>query len=493
MEAILTAAEMRAADTAAIARGTPSRVLMERAARAALTVLKENFNTEKVLFCCGSGNNGGDGLAMARFFAAEGGNAAVCYLGALDDEGRPDKTGMSEECARQLALLPDTVPLLTVPDLIGVSTVVDAVFGIGLTRPVTGRCREAFAAINEGALPVLALDIPSGINADSGAICGIAIKATQTVAIAARKYAHVLFPGAALCGRVHVADIGITPLSFVGSHLTRDTLSLLPPRPRRAHKGSFGRVLVVGGSVEMSGAAYLSAKAAYRAGAGIVEILTPTENRTILATLLPEAILTCYTPQNASERLREALVRANAVALGMGLGQSALAATLVEEVLRSTVPVVIDADALNLIAKEQRLAAYLQCRENAVLTPHLGELSRLCGKSIGHIAANMTAEALAFSRQSGAVVVLKDAHTVIADKDRLFINTRGNSGMATAGSGDVLSGITAALLAAGADVQTAAACGVVAHALAGDAAYAACGSHGLMASDIIEALCKVLP
>lgn len=492
MQAILTAAEMRAADTAAIERGTPARVLMERAARAALTVLKEKFNTERVLFCCGGGNNGGDGLAMARFFAAEGGNTLVCYLGALCEDGRPDKAKMSEECARQLSLLPDTVPLLTAPDFTGVSTVVDAVFGIGLTRPVTGRCHEAFAAINERALPVLALDIPSGVNADSGAVCGIAIKACETVAIAARKYGHVLFPGAALCGNVQVADIGIPPLSFEASLLDSDVLSLLPPRPRRAHKGSFGRVLVVGGSPEMSGAAYLSAKAAYRAGAGIVEILTPTENRTILATLLPESILTCYTAENAGERLEQALVRADAVALGMGLGQSTLAATLVEGVLKFTVPVVIDADALNLIAKEQKLAAYLQCRENAVLTPHLGELSRLCGKSVGHIAANMTTEARAFSRQSGAVVVLKDAHTVIADKDRLFVNTFGNSGMATAGSGDVLSGIIAALLAAGADVQTAATCGVVAHARAGDAALTVRGSHGLMAGDIIEGLCKVL-
>jgi len=493
MQAILTAAEMRAADTATIEAGTPSQELMERAARAALALFKKDFNTQRVLFCCGGGNNGGDGLAMARFFAAEGGNALVCYLGALDSDGHPDKTKMSVECARQFALLPPNVPLLTTPELTGVSAVVDAVFGIGLQRPVTGRCHEAFSAINKSGVPVLALDIPSGVDADSGAVCGIAVKATETLAIAAYKYGHVLFPGAMLCGHVQVADIGISPLSFTASLIDRDVLSLLPPRARRAHKGSFGRVLVVGGSPEMSGAAYLAAKAAYRAGAGIVEILTPTENRTVLATLLPEAILTCYTPENAKERLGEALLRATAVALGMGLGQSALAATLVEEVLRAPRPVVIDADALNLIAKDPRLAAYLQCRENAVLTPHLGELSRLCGKSIGEIAANMPAGARAFSKSVGAVVVLKDAHTVIADGDQLFINTFGNSGMATAGSGDVLAGIIAAFAAAGAALQTAALCGVTAHALAGDAALAARGSHGLMASDIIDGLCKVLP
>lgn len=493
MYPILTAAQMRAADTAVIEGGTPSQVLMERAAQAALKILKRDFNTQRVLFCCGSGNNGGDGLAMARFFAAEGGNATVWYLGAHREDGTPDTEKMSVECARQLSLLPPTVSLVAAPDLTCFTAAVDAVFGIGLTRPVSGKCHEAFTQINQAGLPVLAVDIPSGVDADSGAVCGIAVKAAKTVAIAARKYGHVLFPGATLCGETEVAEIGIPPLEFEATLLDRTVLSLLPARPRRAHKGSFGRVLVVGGSPEMSGAAYLAAKAAYRAGAGIVEIFTPEQNRNVLATLLPEAIITAYHENDAVTRLEGALSRADAIALGMGLGQSPTAAALVDLTLTSPKPVVVDADALNLIAAIPVLMTRLQGRTQTVLTPHVGELSRLMGRSAAQILADLPTHARVMAKESRAVVVLKDAHTVIADKAQLFINTYGNSGMATAGSGDVLAGITAAFLAAGAAPQHAAICGVVSHALAGDAALQVRGSHGLMASDIIEGLCKVLP
>ena len=492
MEPILSAAEMRAADAAVIDSGIPSQQLMERAAKAALLTLTADFDTASVLFCCGGGNNGGDGLAMARFFAAKGGKATVCYLGALQEDGTPDQSKMSTECARQLSLLPASVAFTTEIVLDGVTAVVDAIFGIGLTRPTEGRCQAAIEKLNAANLPVLALDIPSGVDADTGAVRGVAVRATKTVAIAAKKYGHLLFPGATLCGEVCVADIGIPPLTYSATLLDKNVLSQLPPRPRRAHKGSFGRVLVVGGSPEMSGAAFLAAKAAYRAGAGIVEILTPAENRTVLATLLPEAIVTCYETDNAEEKINAALGRATAVALGMGLSQSDTAGLLVAAVLRAALPVVIDADALNLIAASKQLMAYLQCRENAILTPHLGECARLTGRSVGAISADLPRAAAALAKASGVVTVLKDAHTVIATERALYLNTYGNSGMATAGSGDVLAGITAAFLAAGADCRVAATCGVVAHALAGDAALKLRGSHGLMASDIIDGLCSVL-
>ena len=492
MKKILTPAEMKRDDAAAIAAGTPSQVLMERAAQAALELLTAHFDTGKVLFCCGGGNNGGDGLAMARFFANQGGNAAVCYLGELDANGSPDITKMSTECARQYTLLPASVKVNSVPVLDGVSAIVDAIFGIGLTRPLSGRILAAVTTVNAARIPVLALDIPSGVCADTGAVLGGAIKATKTVAIAAQKYGHILFPGAQLCGEVIKVDIGIPTDSAKGLLLEREDLALLPPRPRRAHKGTFGRVLVVGGSPEMTGAAYLCAKAAYRAGAGLVEILTPKENRTVYATLLPEAVLTCYTPDNAEKMLDAALTRASAVALGMGLGQSELAALLVAKVLLAPIPVVADADALNLMGAKPRLLALLATRQQTVLTPHLAEMSRLTKRSVQEIASNLPHAARALSLDCGGVVVLKDAHTVIADKDQLYFNTFGNSGMATAGSGDVLAGIIAAFAAAGASVTVAATCGVLAHALAGDAALAKTGSHGLMASDIVNALCDVL-
>ena len=209
MASILTAAEMKAADEKEISRGTPSRTLMERAARAALRVLREEFPCEKVLFLCGGGNNGGDGFAMARFFAEEGGNAAVCYAGAWQN-GSPDTSKMSAECAVQFSLLPTNIPVQQELSIDGVSAVVDALFGIGLTREICGGLAAMITRINASALPVLAVDIPSGVDADNGSIRGVAIRAAHTVSMAAYKFGQILFPGTLLCGKLHLADIGIS-------------------------------------------------------------------------------------------------------------------------------------------------------------------------------------------------------------------------------------------------------------------------------------------
>lgn len=494
MKKILTALEMKRDDAAAIASGTPEACLMEAAATAALDVLLEEFDTSLVLFCCGSGNNGGDGLAMARLFAEKGGSARVCYLGAWRADGTPDTDKMSPGCAAEYARLPREIPVSREPQLTGVSAVVDAIFGIGLTRPIEGERLDAVCAINAANIPVLAVDIPSGVSADSGAVLGVAVRATATVAMAALKYGHILFPGCQLCGRVTVADIGIPVTAAKGALLERAELALLPPRPRRAHKGSFGRVLVIGGAMGSAGAAHLAAKAAYRAGAGLVEILAPEENRLIHQIALPEALLTCYREENATAQLAAALARADAVAIGMGLSQNDTAKVLLEGVLATqNRPLVIDADALNLISASPTLRAMLITRGNAVLTPHMKEAARLLGLPTAVVAADLPRAAEALATTLGAVAVLKDAHTVIAAEDALFINTFGNSGMATGGSGDVLAGIIASLLAQGATKANAAIGGVLAHALAGDAAKEALGGHGMLAGDIADALCHVLP
>ena len=495
MAVILHAAEMRAADEKEIGRGTPSRTLMERAAKAALRVLKEHFITEKVLFVCGSGNNGGDGLAMARFFAEEGGNATVCYVGTWQN-GAPDTAKMSEECARQLSLLPKDVCVCDTPSFDGVSAVVDAIFGIGLSRGITGEIAEAIERINASSIPVLAVDIPSGINADTGAICSIAIRAVHTVSMAAYKFGHFLFPGTLLCGTVHLADLGIPVPGNAAHLLVEDDLSRLLPRPKRAHKGTFGRVLVIGGSVGMSGAAYLAAKAAYRAGAGLVEIFAPAENRIIYQTQLPEALLTLYDP-NALDKnaLRAAIERADAIAIGMGLGDTPVVTQLVDTVLtRAKVPVVVDADALNELVRGGEIRARLAgCKAPLILTPHLGEASRLLEQSIPQIAADPIHAARQMARSFAAVCALKDARTTVTDGMHLSLNVKGNSGMATGGCGDVLAGVITALAASGLPPFTAAELGVLSHAMAGDVAKEKCGSHGLMASDVIDALCRVLP
>ena len=493
MKKIVTAAEMKGADAACIKGGVSALVLMERAARAAFELLLNEFPTEKVLLCCGSGNNGGDGLAMARMLAEHGISATVCYLGELTEEGEPSTAAMSEACAAQYALLPPDVAVVTAPDFYGVTAVVDAIFGIGLSRPIEGKILAAVRAINEAALPVLAIDIPSGVHADNGTVLGGAVRATQTIAIGAQKYGHVLFPGATLCGKVKVVDIGIEINEAKGALLERHDLSLLPPRPRHAHKGTFGRVLIIGGSPDMSGAALLAARAAYRAGAGLVEIFAPEENRLVYQIALPEAILTCYNEENAEAQLKKALASADAIAIGMGLSQSEVAKRLVALTLdTNTTPLVIDADAINLIATDITLRTRLYLREHAVLTPHPLELSRLSMTPLGEILKDLPHAAQALAKESGKTVALKDAHTVIASGDQLFFNTFGNSGMATGGSGDVLAGMIASFVAQGAALLNATTCGVLAHALAGDVARERYGNRGLLASDIIDALPAVL-
>ena len=279
------------------------------------------------------------------------------------------------------------------------------------------------------------------------------------------------------------------------AELTKSDLALLPPRPRDGHKGTFGRVLVVGGSLCMSGAGYLAAKAALKSGCGLCEIFCPWENRVVYQTQLPEALLTCYTEQEPTGPLAKALARADAVAFGMGLSQSETARKLLDAVLETAkAPLVLDADGLNLLAKDPNRAARLsRYPAPVVLTPHMGEMSRLTGVAAAELTRDPLTHAVAFAKQTGAVVVLKSDKTVITDGQRAARNVFGNSGMATAGSGDVLAGITVAFLARGMNAYDAARCAVLTHALAGDEAKEIHGENGLIAGDIIDAMAKVLP
>ncbi|MBE6554640.1 MAG: NAD(P)H-hydrate dehydratase [Ruminococcaceae bacterium] len=493
MQPILTAAEMRCADERTVNRGLTATRLMERAARNALRYLMQNFDTSLVLFLCGGGNNGGDGVAMARLFAEQGGVCRLCYLGKLTEQGAPDPRAMSKECAYQFSLLPPQIPIISYPDLKDVTVAVDAMLGIGLSRPLSSPFVEAIAALAKSGVPVLSIDIPTGVCADSGMLHGCAVRATKTLAIAAKKRGHVLYPGLSLCGSVEVTDIGIEVESANAFLLERTDLDTLPKRPERSHKGTFGRILTIGGSIGMSGAALLAAKAAYRAGAGLVEIFTPYENREIYQIALPEAVLTLYSADRAREALADALRRADAVAIGMGLSVSETAKELVRTALElTTVPLVVDADALNAIAADPALLALLYARTApTVLTPHLGEMSRLAGKSVAELMRDLPEHARSFAAASGTVTVLKDARTVISDGKCCYLNPFGNNGMSTAGSGDVLAGTIAALAATELPLD-AAVHGVLVHALAGDAAAKRRGRHGLMASDIIDGICEIL-
>lgn len=513
---ILTAAQMQTCDHHAIhTLGIPSRTLMECAARKAARLLitrTDLFPRGRVLFLCGGGNNGGDGFAMARFLTdgslPETEKVSVLYAGKLTPDGSPDPHRMSEACERQYRMAVKAgVPVLPLSAvdtaLVGATAVVDALLGIGLDRPVTGELASLLTLVAESGLPVLAVDIPTGIHADTGAVMGRALPASMTVTMQALKAGLLLYPGAELCGEIAVADLGIplTPTEKPYAALADEALlrRVLPPRRRRSHKGTYGRVALLCGSAGMSGAAVLAAGAALRSGVGLVEVLTPEENRPILQAAVPEAIVTVY----GEALLPTAAVRAaNGLVAGCGLGTSTAARRALRDVLNAipadgTVPVVLDADGLNLLAGDPTLwetACLSSPQKRVVITPHPAEMARLCGVEVSAILTDLPRIASEFARKRGVTVVLKDAHTVIASPDGdLFLCAAGNAGLAKGGSGDVLAGVIGALLTQnrtrlGDDLTVAqvAAAGVYLHAAAGDAVARRLGEYGMTATDVIE-------
>ena len=517
---ILSSAMMRACDRYTIdALGIPSQALMEAAAKCAgqfLLKRRDLFPDGSILILCGSGNNGGDGFAMARFLS-DGALGTRCdvkilYVGKATADGSPDVSHMSVECARQYRLAVGAgVSVLTGEAcdeaLRSASTVVDAVFGIGLDRPVTGEIASLFHSVRGSGLPVLAVDIPSGIDADTGRIQGVAISAKATVTMQALKAGHLLYPGAELCGEIEVCDLGISlePASVPLGYLVDASLlrRILPPRNRRTHKGTYGTVDLLCGSDGMCGAAVLSALGTLRSGAGLVRVLTPMCNRAVLQTAVPEAIVSVY--ESPTEAACNA--RGDGLLIGCGLGVSEMAKQAMEAVLNarnrdSSRPVVIDADGLNLLAKHSELwdsALLSDPQKQVVLTPHPAEMARLSGESMTHITEDLPGSALRYACEHGVTVVLKDTHTVIASPDgTLFICAAGNAGMAKGGSGDVLAGIIGSLLTQnrqkiGHDLTVAevAAAAVYLHAAAGDLTARELGEYGMLPSDLIQRIPSV--
>jgi NAD(P)H-hydrate epimerase len=522
MYPLLTAAQMRLCDEYTINElGVPSQVLMERAAHAAIEVLYsepafEMTDKTRVVLLCGSGNNGGDGFAMARFLFEEGVNTLVCYAGEWQN-GIPNTQEMSVECARQYTLWSScggktspALPAFLLESRPFPVVVVDALFGIGLAREIEGTAADWIREISLRGTPVLAIDVPSGVQADSGQILGCALHAAVTATIAEVKRGLLLYPAAEYVGKLRVCDIGISADSLLkipdaqpwgGWYLTGPKdISYLFRRSPNSHKGTFGRVTVIGGSLGMCGAPYFAAKSAYRAGAGLVEICTIEDNRIPLQTLLPEAVLTLFSPDTppTDEQLMRIFDRADSVVLGCGLGQSDASYHLVEATLRlCQKPLVLDADALNLIAADEHLQDLAKALSTpVVITPHMGEAARLSGRSIADLAADPFAAAKDLALKYNAVCVLKDARTVTSNGTLCWIQSHGNSGMATGGSGDCLAGLIGALYAKTRN-QTitpgfCAAAGVFIHALAGDDAEARLGEHAVMASDIADGIGRVL-
>lgn len=498
MKTILTCSEMKSLDAYTIREmGVPSAVLMERAALSVAEKIMEYLSGKpeaSVLCVCGSGNNGGDGVAVARLLHNAGLRAVICMAG--------NEAHFTEETARQVRIAKNYgVPFADADsvDMNGFQVIVDALFGVGLSRTIEGKYAALIDRINRSNVYKAAVDIPSGIHGDTGQVMGTAVKCDLTVTFAYKKSGHLLYPGRTFSGHTICADIGIYSHggnSYAKSFEPQDAAGFLERDPA-GNKASFGKILFLAGSAGMCGAAYLCAAGALRTGAGMVMIRTPEENRIPLQTLLPEALLSLRADSEERRRVYEWCDIASA---GCGLGKSEDSVSellsLLQYCRETEKPLVLDADALNLLAEHPDWYSFLG--PNTVLTPHPGEMSRISGFSIEEIKADPVRTASEFAKRTGAVIVQKDACTVTASPDgEIYINESGNSGMGTAGSGDVLCGIISGVLAVSRHLRSGkspagpAAAGVYLHGMAGDRAAAELGMSGMKAGDIIDFLPRI--
>ncbi len=495
MRYVLTGAEAKAIDRYSIETvGIPSVVLMERAALAvAEAVIREESGDSRIVIGAGCGNNGADALAAARILHQRGYRRLDVIYG-----GDPDKATEEWKLQYQILEMMGIHPRPYEPGCVGeFRAAVDGLFGIGLSRNITGVFAEFIEELNNSGARVYAADISSGIHADTGAIMGVCVNAYRTIAFGCEKLGSILYPGAEYSGMVETADIGfpecaVTAVRPKQVRFGTEDLQQLPVRPAYSNKGTFGKVLVAAGGKNMAGAAYLCASAAYGVGAGLVRILTVEENRSILQTLLPEAILTVIDLEHLEEQTAECISWADVTAAGPGLGTGEWQERLVQLILEGTdKPLILDADGINLMAGHPEWRQLLPA--GTVLTPHLGEMSRLIHKPVSVIREGLLQEAKALAEAYHAVAVCKDARTIVAGGcDTAYINVSGNSAMAKGGSGDVLTGIIAGLTAGGLEPAMAARMGVYVHGLSGDAVRKQKGSYSLLASDLAAYLPEVM-
>lgn len=523
---VVTSKEMRGIDRVAIENyGIPGLVLMERAGIAVARRALDLYPDKRFLVICGAGNNGGDGLVAARELHNRGVKVTAVIVS--------NKNSLSNDCASQyktalkFGVAIEFKTSLTSKDLHG-SVVIDAVFGTGLSRPVQGNIAKIFDFVNSSDAAVVSVDIPSGISSDTGDVLGEAIKADFTVTFGLPKIGHFLYPGAEYTGRLFVEDIGFPAKLLASKKINVDLINrelvsgLIPPRHGYSHKGDYGHVLVIAGSKGKTGAALMAAKACLRSGSGLVTLAVPESLMDVFQGRVTEE-MTLPLPDDGSGMLSSKAIdvilnfaakKIDVIVTGPGIGVSNDTEKIMNELIqKSTIPMVIDADAINSISRatgnrQRAIGLFKKAKSPIILTPHTGEMARLIQDArrnppfskgergringvIQEIEKNRINTAMSFSKETGTCLILKGVPTIIAEPDgNAFINTTGNSGMATAGSGDVLTGVIASLLGQGLNPLDASLLGVYLHGLAGDAAAREKGEHSLIASDIIDFLAE---
>jgi ADP-dependent NAD(P)H-hydrate dehydratase / NAD(P)H-hydrate epimerase len=501
---VLNTQQMREADRQTIDEiGLPSIVLMENAGRQAVAAMEaafEDLGTSKVGVICGRGNNGGDGFVVARTLAQRGIEALVFLLGSVSEIRGDARTNL--EILGRLGLTVVEISNaqeweLHFSEISDCELIVDAIVGTGFHGSLTGMLETVVADLNGLGVPIVAIDLPTGVSADTHELSGEAIEASMTVTLAAPKVPLILPPADAYGGDLVIADIGI-PTSVIDELdgpwlelLTRERMrEIVPARAADSHKGDFGRVLVVAGSVGRTGAAHLAALGALRSGAGLVTIATPRSCLPTIAAMMPEYMTEPLEETaagtidfGAADRVLD--MKADVIALGPGLGQDPSTAAFVQAVVeRSGVPLVLDADALNAYAGDpDRLIG--RDGVDVIVTPHPGEMARLLGVSIEQVQSDRLEHAREFAASHKVHVVLKGHRTIVAGPEgRSFVNLTGNAGMATGGTGDLLTGMIAAWFAQILDAEAACKLAVYLHGTAGDLADADEGEVALLPTDI---------
>lgn len=488
---LYSTAQVYALDAAAIASGIPGIQLMKRAGRAAFELLVERFPApELISIYCGAGKNGGDGYVVAALAAQRKIPVQVIQLADGDKLTGEARAAYEFAVQEQVSIIPfadATAPTAGV--------IVDALLGIGVQGEVRSAFAAAIAQINASHLPVLAIDIPSGLNGDTGASHGALVNAALTVTFIGIKRGLLTGRGPAVCGEIVLSDLAIPAdiydqqeVNVEQLHLI-DLLELLPPRLADANKGHFGHVLVIGGDHGYGGAVIMAAEAAARTGAGLVSVATRPEHVTALMTRCPEIIARGV---SSGQELELLLSRATVLVIGPGLGRSPWSEQLLQVAANSGLPMVVDADALNIIAEGRELPNLLP-HANWLFTPHPGEAGRLLGISNHDINADRFAALDRLQQKLGGAVILKGAGSLVLGESAITgVVTAGNPGMATGGMGDVLSGILGALIAQGLSVEEAAQLGASLHASAADLAVEKVGQRGLLATDIIPYVSQLL-
>ncbi len=483
---LYTAEQTRLLDKTAIEEaGIPGFTLMKRAGRAVFAEIQKRWPDMKTLsVLCGGGNNGGDGFVVAALARQKGYEVQARYLGT--DEFAGQLRGEAREAWLWASGEGVRFEPFSAQEALTGDVVVDALLGTGLTGDVRGSFQQAIKLINQRARPVISVDIPSGLCADTGRVLGCAVKANVTVTFIGLKQG--LF--------MHQAVEHVGELVFDGLHLPEsvyeqvsvsafrvgvdDVAECLPKRPRSSHKGSFGHLLVIGGDYGMGGAAIMAAEAALSSGAGKVTLATRSGHISAALSRCPEVMVQGV---ESGHELLALIEQADVIVLGPGLGKKAWAEQMLQAVWESDLPVVVDADGLNMLREKDKLRQL--CRKNWILTPHPGEAARLLETEVPLLQRNRIMSATELQAASGGTVVLKGAGTLITDGDVMHLCNAGNPGMASGGMGDVLSGVIGALLAQKLSPVDAARVGVYAHSAAADLCAAKSGERGLKATDLI--------